>query len=249
MAKPAPPTSCVGESGVRSSGCSSSSACSSRSSLSNSRVGDDRRVPHVVAELVFAHLVGELLPAAAQVGVRSFVGLLGQHRLGIRGCLRAHPGRLIDPDDTKTPAVTLDGMPHPIMFSDDDLGLAEVRKIAWSFPEAFEKISWGRPVFCAPKMFVMYGGSAKTDRRGEYLQYPYSILVKVDESDRKALEQDTRFFFPAYMGPFGWLGLDFAARKKVDWSEVRELVDASFRLVAPKKLIKQLDEVLIGVAP
>ena len=135
-------------------------------------------------------------------------------------------------------------MPHPIMFRDDDLGLAEVRKIALGFPEAFEKISHGRPVFCAPKMFVMYGGSAKTDTKGEYLQYPYSILVKVDESDRKALEQDTRFFYPAYMGPFGlaraWTS---RRRKKVDWDEVRELVDASFRLVAPKKLIKQLDEV------
>ncbi len=76
-----------------------------------------------------------------------------------------------------------------------------------------------------------------------HLQYPYSILVKVDDSDRKALEQDTRFFFPAYMGPFGWLGLDFTARKKVDWDEVRELIDASFRMIAPKKLIKQLDEV------
>src|SRR3954452_13665366 len=128
-------------------------------------------------------------------------------------------------------------------FHDDDRGLAEVRKIALCFPEAFEKISWGRPVFCAPKMFVMYGGSAKTDTKGEYVHYPNSILVKVDDSDRKALEQDRRFFFPAYMGPFGWLGLDFTARKKVDWDEVRELVDASFRLIAPKKLIKQLDEV------
>jgi hypothetical protein len=50
-------------------------------------------------------------------------------------------------------------MPHPIMFRDDDPGLAEVREIALSFPEAFEKVSWGRPVFCAPKMFVMYGGT------------------------------------------------------------------------------------------
>jgi hypothetical protein len=133
-------------------------------------------------------------------------------------------------------------MPHPIMFSDDDLGLAEVRKIALGFPEAFEKISWGRPVFCAPKIFVMYGGSAKTDKLGEYLQYPHSILVKVDDSDRKALEQDRRFFFPAYMGPSGWLGLDLTAKKKVDWDEVRELVDASFRMVAGKKLIKILDE-------
>ena len=115
--------------------------------------------------------------------------------------------RLSEQADTETAAVTLTPMPHPIMFRDDDLGLAEVREICLSFPAAFEKISWGRPVFCAPKMFVMYGGSAKTDVKGEYVQYPYSILVKVDESDRKALEQDTRFFFPAYMGPFGWLGI------------------------------------------
>ena len=46
------------------------------------------------------------------------------------------------------------------------------------------------------------------------------------------------------MGPSGWLGLDFNATKKVDWDEVRELIDASFRMVAPKKLIRQLDEVL-----
>jgi len=45
------------------------------------------------------------------------------------------------------------------MFRDDDLGLAELRGIALGFPKTFEKISWGRPVFCAPKIFVMYGGS------------------------------------------------------------------------------------------
>ena len=133
-------------------------------------------------------------------------------------------------------------MPHPVMFRDDDPVLAKVRKIALGFPEAFEKVSWGRPVFCAPKIFVMYGGSMKTDTKGEYIQYPQSILVKVDESDRKALEQDSRFFFPAYMGPSGWRGLDFTARTKVDWNEVEELIDASFRIIAAKKLIRQLDE-------
>lgn len=130
-------------------------------------------------------------------------------------------------------------MPHPIMFHDDDQGLAELRTIALGFPEAFEKVSWGRPVFCAPKMFAMYGGNVKGP--GEMRGMPYSLLVKVDDSDRRALEQDGRFFFPAYMGPFGWLGLDFTAAK-VDWNEVTELIDASFRLIASKKLIKQLDE-------
>ncbi len=32
------------------------------------RVGDDRRVTHVVAELVFAHLVGQFTPKTANLG-------------------------------------------------------------------------------------------------------------------------------------------------------------------------------------
>ena len=133
-------------------------------------------------------------------------------------------------------------MPHPIMFRDDDPDLAEVRKIALGFPDAFAKVSHGRPAFFVAKMFAMYGGSVKPQTKGDYIQYPRSVMVKVDESDRRALEQDKRFFSPAYLGPSGWLGLDLSARRKVDWSEVRELIDASFRMVAPKKLIRQLDE-------
>jgi hypothetical protein len=136
-------------------------------------------------------------------------------------------------------------MGHPIMFRDDDPLLAKVREIALRFPEAFEKVSHGRPAFFVSKMFVMYGGSEKPERgRGysDYIQYPQSILVKVDESDRKALEQDDRFFYPAYLGASGWVGLDLSARTIIDWSEVSELIDASFRLTAPKKLIKLLDE-------
>ncbi len=124
------------------------------------------------------------------------------------------------------------------MFRDDDLGLAEVRRIALDLPGAFEKVSWGRPVFCAPKMFAMYGGSCKTS--GEMVTVPHALLVKVEESERPALEPDPRFFFPASLGPFGWLGLDFTAAE-VDWGEVAELLDASFRLVASKRLIKELD--------
>jgi hypothetical protein len=128
------------------------------------------------------------------------------------------------------------------MFRADDERLAKVRAIALGYPEAFEKVSWGRPVFCAPKIFVMYGGSVKTDTKGEYVQHPHAILVKVDESDRRALEQDRRFFFPAYLGPSGWLGFDLTANGNAVWQEAAELIDASFRMTAPRKLIRMLDE-------
>ena len=125
------------------------------------------------------------------------------------------------------------------MFSDDDFGLAEVRQIALGFPGAEEKISWGRPVFGAPKMFAVYGGNAKS--ADGMVSFPHALVVKVDDSERKALEQDNRFFLPAYLGPFGWLALDLSAAA-VDWDEARELIDASYRQVASKKLIRILDE-------
>jgi predicted DNA-binding protein (MmcQ/YjbR family) len=130
-------------------------------------------------------------------------------------------------------------MPHPIMFRDDDPGLRELREIALGYPEAYEKVSHGRPGFFVAKMFAMYGGSTK--ETGDMTTVPHALLFKADESERTALQQDARFFYPAYLGPSGWLGLDFTVAD-VDWDEVRELVDASYRQVASRKLITLLDE-------
>jgi predicted DNA-binding protein (MmcQ/YjbR family) len=125
------------------------------------------------------------------------------------------------------------------MFLEDDSRLAELRSIALRFPDAFEKVSHGRPVFCAPKMFAIYGGSTKES--GPMRTVASCVLVKVDDSERAALEHDSRVFYPAYLGAYGWLGLDFSVAE-VDWAEVAELIDTSFRLVASRKLIEQLDQ-------
>jgi hypothetical protein len=109
------------------------------------------------------------------------------------------------------------------MFRDDDPGLAQLREIALALPEAFERVSLGRPVFCAPKMFALCGGSIK-QADGPQTPHPHSVLLKVDDSERPALQRDPRFFYPAYLGPYGWLGLDFSAAA-LDWNEVGELVD------------------------
>jgi hypothetical protein len=130
------------------------------------------------------------------------------------------------------------GVPHPTMFDENDPLLGRVRTIALGFPEATEKVSHGRPTFSAPKMFAVYGGSRKNPD-GPMLRYPHALVVRVDDSERPALQQDGRFFLPAYLGPYGWLGLDLDAGRP-DWEEVAELVDASFRLQAPTRLIRRL---------
>lgn len=124
------------------------------------------------------------------------------------------------------------------MFDDDDPVLARVREIAASFPGAGEKVSHGRPAFFTQKVFAYYGGSLRVD--GEWVQHPQSIVVQPDPGDRPALLQDQRVYVPAYLGPSGWIGIDLD--EDGDWDEVAELLDASFRLTAPRRLVAVLDQ-------
>jgi predicted DNA-binding protein (MmcQ/YjbR family) len=128
-------------------------------------------------------------------------------------------------------------MTHPRMFNDADPILARVRDLALSFPGAAEKESHGRPNFFTTKVFCIYGGSQRVD--GEWIPHAAAILFKPDADDEPALRQDPRFWVPAYLGPSGWLGLDLDA--DTDWNEVGELIDASYRVTAPAKLVRELD--------
>ncbi|MEL6890727.1 MAG: MmcQ/YjbR family DNA-binding protein [Actinomycetota bacterium] len=128
-------------------------------------------------------------------------------------------------------------MAHPQMFDDDDPFLARVREIGLALPGAAEKVSHGRPALFTKKVFAYYGGSLKVN--GEWVQHPHSIMVLPDPDERLALLDDERAFVPAYLGPSGWIGVDLD--DDTDWREVAELLDASYRLTAPKRLIAELD--------
>ncbi len=127
-------------------------------------------------------------------------------------------------------------MAHPQMFDDDDPFLARVRALAGALPDVDEKVSHGRPAFFTKKVFAYYGASVRCD--GDWEQHPHSIVVLPDPEDRRALEEDPRTFLPAYLGPYGWIGVDLD--DSTDWTEVAELLDASFRLTAPKRSIARL---------
>ena len=66
-------------------------------------------------------------------------------------------------------------------------------------------------------------------------------MVRPDPAERDGLLADPRVFVPAYLGPSGWLGVTLDPDPDaVDWAEVAELFDASFRLTAPVRLVREL---------
>ncbi len=128
-------------------------------------------------------------------------------------------------------------MAHPQMFDDNDPVLARLRDICLALPGADVKVSHGRPSFFTKKIFAGYGAVVKGEHNSG--QYDQALVFMPDPDDAAALTQDSRFFTPAYWGPYGWLGLDL--RGDADWNEVTELVEDSYRATAPKKLIAELN--------
>ena len=129
------------------------------------------------------------------------------------------------------------GVAHPQMFDDDDPILEQLRRLALELPNAGEKVSHGRPAFFTKKVFAYYGGSLKVG--GDWIEHSRSVIVQPEAGDRRALLDDARTFVPAYLGPSGWIGVDLDDR--TDWSEIAELLDASYRLTAPARDVAQLD--------
>ncbi len=51
--------------------------------------------------------------------------------------------------------------------------------------------------------------------------------------------QPERYYVPPYVGNRGWVGVRLGGA--VDWSQVADLVEESYRLTAPKRLLALLD--------
>ena len=122
-------------------------------------------------------------------------------------------------------------MAHERTYNEGDRYLSELRRVALAFPESAEVEAWGRPTFRAgKKIFAVFS---------EFTEGQLSVVFKPDEAERPALVDDRRFFKPPYWGPSGWLALDFTARD-VDWQEVSELLESSYRQVALKRMLAKL---------
>ena len=123
------------------------------------------------------------------------------------------------------------------MFDEGDPLLAALRERVLELPGVVETITFGRPWWRAGRVFAIYGGGTKGP---EKVPHPRALIVAVDPDELPARRQDQRFFVPAYFGPRGWLGIDLDGAD-VDWDEVGELLDAGYRTVATKTLVRELD--------
>lgn len=108
----------------------------------------------------------------------------------------------------------------------------KVREFALSLPGAVEDHPWGEDVVkVRGKIFVFLGQSSPTSKR---------ISVKLDESNAHALSIDGAEETGYGLGKAGWVTIPLRA-DGVTVALLREWVEESYRIVAPKRLVAELD--------
>ena len=125
----------------------------------------------------------------------------------------------------------------PVTTGDDAArALERVRRICLALPEVTERPSHGSPAFFVRgkrtlAMFV-------DDHHGDGILGIWCPAFPGVQEELVQQEPD-RFFRPPYVGPSGWVGVRLD--RDVDWDEVRQIVLDSYRKVAPKRLLAQLE--------
>ena len=113
--------------------------------------------------------------------------------------------------------------------------LERTRKIIAAWPETDERLSHGSPTWWGgKKTFANFSNNHHGDGR-------IALWIKSDLDTQEALiEANPEIFFrPPYVGPSGWIGVEF--RGRIDWKIIASLLEAGYRAVAPKRAIKQLE--------
>src|SRR3954470_1154418 len=119
--------------------------------------------------------------------------------------------------------------------------LAEkMRKVALTYPETYEESPWGdRVVKVKGKIFFFCGVH----------EGALSLSVKLPESGRKVLKNSWARPTPYGLGKSGWVSASFPAGKGASEELIRPWIDESYRALAPKKLVKLLDDPAPAPAP
>ena len=113
---------------------------------------------------------------------------------------------------------------------------AQLKKIALSFPEANEKPSYGRPAYFVAKKFF-------TRHRDEDDSLVW-IVGSIDERDH-LLEIDPKTYF--ITDHYKDYPSVLVRADRITPDELKLMLERRWRQIAPKKLIKEIDEKAAGV--
>src|SRR2546425_7338035 len=105
--------------------------------------------------------------------------------------------------------------------------LLKLRETCLALPEVVETVKWGHPTFEAGKKIF-----AVLDH---YRGRP-CIAFRTSMEEQKKLCRDERFFPAPYAAKHGWVCL--CAEGELNWSEVRDIILASYRLAALKRMLR-----------
>ena len=108
----------------------------------------------------------------------------------------------------------------------------KLRSLCLALPETVDKPFGGHnaPTYRVnDKMYVSSGEDG------------LSLIMKGAPGVQRALvaASTERYFVPKYVGHVGWFGVNLSV--ELDWDELAELIEESYRLIAPKKLVALLD--------
>jgi hypothetical protein len=115
--------------------------------------------------------------------------------------------------------------------------LEHLRAICLAFPDAHEVEAWGEPTFrVRNKMFATYASAGNHHGGGRPAVWCKATLT---DQDLLVRAQPDRFFVPPYVGTKGWVGIRLDGAP--DWRAVADILHEAYRLIAPKRLLAQLD--------
>jgi hypothetical protein len=111
-----------------------------------------------------------------------------------------------------------------------------VRAICLALPQTSERRSHGAPAFFVKKQFVALWAGGHHDHEFPHL---WCAAPEGGQAEQIAIDPE-RFFRPPYVGGRGWLGVRLDGA--VDWDEVTQVCREAYRVIAPAKLVAELDE-------
>lgn len=115
--------------------------------------------------------------------------------------------------------------------------LAHLREICMGFPEVTE-----RPSHSAPTWFVRGKSTFATLWEHGHHQddFPHLVCAAPPGVQAELIESEPeRFFRPPYVGGRGWIALRLDRRN--DWDEIGQICEEAYRVIAPAKLVAELD--------